>query len=705
MSLTSALNISVTGLNTSQAALAVVSQNVSNANNEDYSRKIAQQETALAGAIPAGVRIGEIRRIVDEFLAREVRATSSDLGRFDIQQSFLDRLQSFFGDPGSDTTLTGRLDRVFASFETATTLPQSTAARTEVVRALEGFAAEANELFNQTQLLRKDADQQVVAEINAVNGALLRIEELNRQISREINLGGNPTELQDLRDAQVDIINESLPVTVFEQSSGAIALFAGSGTPLLDGPARTLVYAPAATVTPQTVFDRIQVFAVDSNGNPVGIGTFLESDITTGRIRGLLDLRDDALPDLTSELGELVSRVADEINRAHNDGTAFPPPNTLTGARNTGLIGTDLHNFTGSATFTVVDPNAPTAGAHGIAATVTIDFGAIGPTVTDVINAVNAGLGGAGTLSLTGGVMSFSATNPAHGVGIVQDATTPSTRAGRGFAHFFGLNDLLTARLPTFFDQGFTAGETHSFTGITTFRVLDADRQVVNTVSFDAGAAGVTFANLITSLNTALSPSATFALNATTGRVELTPAAGFTILAADEATANRGGTGMGLATLLGFGPDKVQRVPDGFAVNTAIANDPTLLGLGKLQGSVVGDVAITVGDNRGALGLAAVATTQVNVNAAGNLPAQALTLGTYAGSVIAEAASYASQVDGLAGDLSALFNALDGQARSISGVNVDEEMSNLIVLQNAFAASARVVSTVDEMFQELLAVI
>ena len=37
-----------------------------------------------------------------------------------------------------------------------------------------------------------------------------------------------------------------------------------------------------------------------------------------------------------------------------------------------------------------------------------------------------------------------------------------------------------------------------------------------------------------------------------------------------------------------------------------------------------------------------------------------------------------------------------------SGVNIDEELANLIVLQNAFAASARVISTVDRMFEELL---
>ena len=45
---------------------------------------------------------------------------------------------------------------------------------------------------------------------------------------------------------------------------------------------------------------------------------------------------------------------------------------------------------------------------------------------------------------------------------------------------------------------------------------------------------------------------------------------------------------------------------------------------------------------------------------------------------------------------------LEDQILRESGVNLDEELSNLIVVQTAYAASARVVNVVDEMFQELL---
>ena len=45
---------------------------------------------------------------------------------------------------------------------------------------------------------------------------------------------------------------------------------------------------------------------------------------------------------------------------------------------------------------------------------------------------------------------------------------------------------------------------------------------------------------------------------------------------------------------------------------------------------------------------------------------------------------------------------LDKQWLDQSTVNVDEELANMIVIQNAYAAAARAISTANEMFKELL---
>jgi len=49
-----------------------------------------------------------------------------------------------------------------------------------------------------------------------------------------------------------------------------------------------------------------------------------------------------------------------------------------------------------------------------------------------------------------------------------------------------------------------------------------------------------------------------------------------------------------------------------------------------------------------------------------------------------------------------VFNSLKQRFNDISSVNIDEEMSNLLTLQNAYAANARVMSTVKEMLDALM---
>ena len=49
-----------------------------------------------------------------------------------------------------------------------------------------------------------------------------------------------------------------------------------------------------------------------------------------------------------------------------------------------------------------------------------------------------------------------------------------------------------------------------------------------------------------------------------------------------------------------------------------------------------------------------------------------------------------------------VFNSLRQRFNNTSSVNIDEEMANLLNLQNAYAANARVMSTIKEMLDTLL---
>jgi flagellar hook-associated protein 1 FlgK len=52
-----------------------------------------------------------------------------------------------------------------------------------------------------------------------------------------------------------------------------------------------------------------------------------------------------------------------------------------------------------------------------------------------------------------------------------------------------------------------------------------------------------------------------------------------------------------------------------------------------------------------------------------------------------------------------VYNSLAQRFNDASGVSVDQEMANLLNLQNAYGANARIMTTVREMFQELMQVL
>jgi flagellar hook-associated protein 1 FlgK len=123
------------------------------------------------------------------------------------------------------------------------------------------------------------------------------------------------------------------------------------------------------------------------------------------------------------------------------------------------------------------------------------------------------------------------------------------------------------------------------------------------------------------------------------------------------------------------------------AVNAALAADPALFQAGAVNGAV--------GDNRVALALAQLAET---THAA--LSNQTFSQG-YSGTVARFGQALASVNSSLA-DQSVIGKMLARQRDSVSGVSLDEEMTDMIKYQRAFEASARLITTIDETLQEVV---
>ncbi|MBR9778493.1 MAG: hypothetical protein GYB47_01800 [Rhodospirillales bacterium] len=109
------------------------------------------------------------------------------------------------------------------------------------------------------------------------------------------------------------------------------------------------------------------------------------------------------------------------------------------------------------------------------------------------------------------------------------------------------------------------------------------------------------------------------------------------------------------------------------------------------------------GDNSAALALSQTfERTDIDFESAGGLSAERTSLTDFAAGIIATAATKASVASNSYEFQSNLVTDLGNRIQNEAGVNLDEEMSDLIIFQRAYSASARVISTVDELFDTLL---
>ncbi len=704
MTLSNILQTAYSGISASQTALRSVSNNISNVNTPGYSREQVIFEAQAYGGNVAGVKIGQIRRVTDQFLEKAVYTAGADAGRYSIMQQFHDRLQGFIGSSHAESGLSAAMEKIFSSISTLTANSSDAVRRQGAIDSLARFTEEMEALSGQIQALRADASNQAMETVDSVNDLLSRIHELNPRIVALKVTNSNTSALEEQRAQALEELSKLMDIRTVDAGNGALHVVTSSGTTLVDHSLYQLDYPSPGTVVAETNFAQIRLMSVHvGTGVKTDTGRVLDGDLAGGKLKGLLDMRDRELPAVASSLGELARTFVDEINAVHNANSAVPAPASLTG-RQTGLLGTDRHGFTGASTFAVVDQ------AGKVVASSTVNFDALaGGSINDVVAQINAGLGGAGTASFVNGQLTITATGAGNGVAVADAAGTPSNRAGQGFSHFFGLNDLISSRYNTHFATGVQGADNHGFAAGSSvhMEIRDASNRIIasHTVTM---AAGGSFNDILADLNNPLGLGnyMTFSLDAK-GQLISTPKPGYSSAQVHVVsdTTSRGGTGVTFNSLFGLDRSAQARVAGGLSVRSDIAASPLKLALARYDTSaVVGGVALGIGDQRGANALLDVGTGKFSFGRAGDLSGVSATLSEYMGLVIGDAAMKAQRSEAGVADAAALLTTVTQRRDDYSGVNLDEELSNMVVFQNSYNASARLMTTAKEMYDTLLSI-
>ena len=698
------LNIASTALQSAQTSISVVSNNVSNVNTPGYVREVANQESLVVGGAGGGVAVTSITRAADTYLQQASLSATGNAGNYGAISSYLDQAQKLFGDPSSSSTLFDQLDQVFSAFSAQAAAP-SGVTQSQSVAALQTFFNQATRISQSLQTLQSQTKTQISSDVATVNDLLQKISDLNTVISQGTVSGSNVTGYQDLQSQYTDQLSKLIDIKVSQDGSatGAITIRGSDGTALT-----TLGRSPAVFTYDQSNGSG-QLLFTPPGGQQQPYGTRL----TSGELEGLLHAQNTDLPNLSQQLAEFTAGTASALNQASNAYSSTPAPASLTG-KDIGIdVPSAIANFTGKTTIAIVNTQGVIQKSVAIdftAKTLSVNGGAASSfgTASTFIASLNAALAPAGGASVSGSVLSLTAAG-GNGVAVADDPTTPSQLGGKGFSQYFGLNDVITSKGASDYATGLTAGSASGFTsGALKFRVATADGTDVADVIVSP-TSGQTLGQLVTQLNASsggLGAYGSFALDST-GAIAFTARSGSNLnlgVVSDTTTWN--GTGPSFTQLFGIDPSTRIYRTGNLAVNAAIVQQPGLLPNAKLNlTAAAGAIALSPGDTRGADALGQAGTAIRNFQAAGLASASTVTLSNYSAALSARIGAAASNASTSATNATAAATEAQSRRSGVEGVNLDQELISLTTYQQAYNASARLLTAAKDMYDTLLAIV
>jgi flagellar hook-associated protein 1 FlgK len=153
----------------------------------------------------------------------------------------------------------------------------------------------------------------------------------------------------------------------------------------------------------------------------------------------------------------------------------------------------------------------------------------------------------------------------------------------------------------------------------------------------------------------------------------------------------------GLMAALGVNAFFTGTGADDLAVNSQMHSDVNYIAAGQVNGQY----QVNAGDNATATAIAKLADTTVTISTVWKTVSNQ-TISQYYANLVTTVGADTRSVQTNAEYHTALTSDLEDQVSSVTGVNLDEEMANLIKYQHSYTAAAKLITTADQMLQTLL---
>ena len=352
MSLSSALGIAQSALANTSAQSALISKNIANVSNADYSRESAGTISQLSGYVTPGATQRATSAALMTSLLNAQSASNSSSALNDGLSSLaatlgLDTTSSTSSTAATDNSPATLISALQNALQQYAASPDQSSQGTAAVSAAQALASNLNQASASVQSVRAQADSDMASSVKTINSLLAQFQTLNTQIVVGTRTGADTTTAQDTRAGILKQLSNEIGVTTTNNTDGGMSIYTDSGATLFETTARTVSMTPTTTYVAGSTGQAVTV-----DGVPV-TGASAVMPIQSGALAGLSTLRDTTSVAYQNQLDQMASSLVTTFAESDQTGGGAPAKAGLfTSAGLTGL---------------------PTASTTGLAASITIN--------------------------------------------------------------------------------------------------------------------------------------------------------------------------------------------------------------------------------------------------------------------------------------------------------------------------------------------
>ncbi|XPV75215.1 MAG: flagellar hook-associated protein FlgK [Desulfovibrio sp.] len=696
----SMLGVGKGALLANQTALHVTGENISNVNTDGYSRRSVRFAEGYSidytpGQMGTGVRAEEVVRHFNNHIEKQYNERNSDQQRWNELYEELQSVETLFNE-SKGSGISTSLSNFFKGWSDLTQRADDAATRRSLVDNGVSFVNTVKQVDSDLDNLQQQVDATIAAEVQTANEVIQQIAEINKQINAHDLPGQNNTNnLYDQRATLVRQLSGILDVTTIDNGSGNFCVSTKAGQNLVDGVSHfSLEYTAAQSYYDPAVgsnYDGAIYYSGADNSEytieMVNGGT--ASDAGTATFRVSMDGGETWLTDEDGAIKEYAARGENNSVQVEGLQIYFGDKNDHTQNPTTNLSAGDRFTITPQKSL----------------------FWVKNTSTKENITPQVLGNGSVNSARITGGSLSAHFSYRDEYIGGYRDRLDAFSESviwevnrkhsqGAGLAKFGYLDGTYSVRHD---DTALASNSTGLHfgsklqSGSSMVYVYNADTGLMKSgaaLDFDAAPGQQNFDPNVHSLDdVAAAYNRTFAgaidASIVNGKLHLEATTGNQFAFGTDTT--------GLNAALGINTFFSGTNSHNIEINKRVSSDVNLLNAGHVNGA--GEA--NAGDNTIATAIAALQSSEVTIST------------TQDGTTSQSITDYYNALIGAVGNdtAAAKFNAsysktlaqeLDARQQSVSGVNMDEEMANLVKFQHSYTAAAKIITTADQMIQTLL---